>query len=127
MGPASPGGLHSPQKADAMNHWLLLGAAIVLEVIGTSALKLTEQWSRLWPSVIVVASYVGAFFLLGLVLKTIPVGVAYALWAGVGIVLVCLIGFLAFGQALDTPALLGIGLIVAGVLVINLLSKSVVH
>jgi small multidrug resistance pump len=110
-----------------MNHWLLLGAAIVLEVIGTSALKLTEQWSRLWPSVIVVASYVGAFFLLGLVLKTIPVGVAYALWAGVGIVLVCLIGWLAFGQALDTPALLGIGLIVAGVLVINLLSKSVVH
>ena len=110
-----------------MNPWLLLTAAIVLEVIGTSALKVSDQWSRPWPSLIVVVSYVGAFFLLGLVLKNIPVGIAYALWAGVGIVLICLIGWVAFDQVLDTPALVGIGLIVAGVLVINLLSKSVVH
>jgi small multidrug resistance pump len=110
-----------------MNHWILLAAAIVLEVVGTSALKLTEQYTRPLPTLIVVASYVGAFFLLGLVLKTIPVGLAYAIWAGAGIVLVCLIGWLAFGQVLDLAALAGIALIVTGVVVINLFSKSVPH
>ena len=110
-----------------MNPWILLAAAIVLEVVGTSALKLTEQYTRPLPTLVVVASYVGAFFLLGLVLKTIPVGLAYAIWAGAGIVLVCLIGWLAFGQALDLAALAGVVLIVAGVVVINLFSKSVPH
>ena len=110
-----------------MNNWLLLVLAIVLEVIGTSALKASDGFTRLWPSLVVAASYAGAFYLLALVLRTIPVGVTYGIWSGVGIVLICIIGWIAFDQRLDFPALAGIGLILAGVLVINLLSKSVSH
>lgn len=110
-----------------MNNWLLLTLAIVLEVIGTSALKVSDGFTRPGPSLVVAASYGGAFYLLALVLRSIPVGIAYAIWSGIGIVLICLIGWLLFGQKLDLPAIVGIGLIVAGVLVINLVSKSVVH
>ncbi len=102
--------------------WLFLGLAIVGEVIGTSALKAAEGFTRLWPSLIVISGYAAAFYFLSLTLRSIPVGVAYAVWSGIGIVLISLVAFLLYGQRLDLPALLGIGLIVAGVLVINLFS-----
>jgi small multidrug resistance pump len=107
-------------------NWLYLGIAIVAEVIGTSALKYSESFSRLWPSVVVVVSYAIAFYLLALTLRSIPVGVVYAVWSGVGIVLLALIGTFFFKQHLDTPAVIGIGMILAGVLVINLFSHTAV-
>lgn len=110
-----------------MSPWILLGLAIAAEVVGTSALKASEGFSKLWPSTVVVVSYGAAFYLLSLTLRTIPVGVAYAVWSGVGVVLIALIGWLVFGQKLDGAGLLGMGLIVAGVLVLNLLSKSSAH
>lgn len=110
-----------------MNPWILLGLAIAAEVVGTSALKASEGFSKLWPSAIVFVSYGAAFYLLSLTLRTIPVGIAYAVWSGVGVVLIALIGWLVFGQKLDAAGMLGMGLIVAGVLVLNLLSKSSAH
>ncbi|TLD46163.1 MAG: Multidrug transporter EmrE [Accumulibacter sp.] len=108
-----------------MSHWTCLAIAIVAEVIGTSFLKSSEGFTRLQPSAIVVVAYLIAFYFLGLTLKTLPVGIAYAVWAGAGVALITLVGYLFFGQALDAPALVGIVLIVAGVAVINLLSASV--
>jgi len=110
-----------------MHPWILLGSAIVAEVIATSALKASDGFSRLWPSLIVIVGYGVAFVLLSLTLRTIPVGIAYAIWSGVGIVLITLVAWLLFGQKLDLAALLGMGLIVAGVLVINIFSRSVAH
>lgn len=110
-----------------MNHWMLLGLAIAAEVVGTSALKASEGFSRLWPSVVVVVSYAAAFYLLSLTLRTIPVGIAYAVWSGVGVVLIALIGWALFGQKLDAAGVVGMALIVAGVLVLNLFSKSSAH
>ena len=110
-----------------MPHWLYLSIAIVAEVVGTSFLKSAEGFTRLVPSLVVVASYVIAFFFLGLALKTLPVGIAYAIWAGVGIALIALAGYVFFGQALDAPAVVGMALIVAGVVVINVFSKTVGH
>ena len=107
--------------------WLYLGIAIVAEVIATSMLKTTEGFTRLTPSLMVVAGYVVAFYFLTLTLKTIPVGIAYAVWSGVGIVLVALVAWLWHKQTLDLPAIIGMTLIVAGVLVMNLFSKSVAH
>lgn len=107
--------------------WFLLALAIVSEVIGTSALKATEGFTRLGPSVLVLAGYAIAFYCLSLVLRTIPVGVAYAIWAGSGVALVALVGWIMFGQSLDWAALLGIVLIIAGVVVIQVYSKSVAH
>ena len=107
--------------------WIYLAIAITGEVIGTSALKASEGFSRLGPSAITVVGYVIAFYFLALVLKTIPVGIAYAIWAGVGIVIISLIGLFFFGQKLDWPAIIGIGLIVAGVVVINTMSNAVSH
>lgn len=107
--------------------WLFLAIAIAGEVIGTTALKASDGFTRFWPSVIVVVSYVVAFYFLALVLRTIPVGVAYAIWAGVGVAAITLIGFVLFGQQLDLAAVVGIGLIVAGVVVLNTLSGSVSH
>ena len=104
---------------------MYLAVAIVAEVIATSALKASEGFSRLVPSLVVVAGYGIAFFCLSLTLRTIPVGIVYAIWSGVGIVLIALAGYFVFGQVLDAPALIGMGLIVAGVLVINLFSRSV--
>ena len=106
---------------------MYLAVAIVAEVIATSALKASEGFSRLVPSLVVVAGYGIAFFCLSLTLRTIPVGVVYAIWSGVGIVLIALAGYFVFGQVLDAPALIGMGLIVAGVLVINLFSRSAVQ
>lgn len=110
-----------------MNNWLYLAAAIIGEVIATSTLKSSEGFTRVAPSVVVVLGYGVSFYFMSLALKTIPVGIVYAIWAGVGIVLVAAIGWLMHGQKLDLWALVGIGLIVAGVAVINLLSKSSEH
>lgn len=108
-----------------MQHWLYLSVAIVAEVIGTSALKASSGFTRLGPSLIVTAGYACAFYFLSLTLKTIPVGVAYAVWSGVGIALISLIAWLVFGQKLDVAAIIGILLIVAGVVVLNVFSKAV--
>lgn len=107
-------------------YWMYLGIAIVAEVIGTSALKSAEGFTRLLPSVVVIISYAISFYLLSLTLRSIPVGVVYAVWSGVGIVLLALIGAFFFKQTLDTPAIIGVGLILAGVLVINLFSHTTV-
>ncbi len=104
--------------------WLLLFVAISAEVIATTALKSSAGFTRLWPSVITVTGYGLAFYFLSLTLKTIPVGVAYAIWSGVGIVLISLIAWLFHGQKLDAAAIVGMGLIVLGVLVIQILSKG---
>ncbi|GIK50840.1 MAG: multidrug efflux SMR transporter [Hyphomonadaceae bacterium] len=108
-------------------HYLYLALAIVLEVIGTAFLKQSNGFRELAPSLVTAASYAGAFYLLSLALKTMPVGVAYAIWSGAGIVLITLVGWIAFRQSLDAPALFGIGLILAGVVVINTMSRSVAH
>lgn len=108
-------------------HILALIAAITSEVIGTTALQASAQFTRLGPSILVVLGYGAAFFFLGLALRSIPVGIAYAIWSGLGIVLISIVGVVVFGQRLDLPALLGIGLILAGVLVIQLGSSSSTH
>ena len=110
-----------------MQHWLILGVAIISEVIATSALKASESFTRLMPSLIVVIGYGVAFYCLSLVLRTLPVGIAYAIWSGVGVALIALVGWLLYGQALDLPAILGLTLIIAGVVVLNVFSKSVAH
>lgn len=110
-----------------MMQWFYLGIAIVAEVIATSALKAAEGFTRLWPSLIVVVGYAIAFLFLSLTLRTMPIGIAYAVWSGTGVALITLIAWLFFGQALDGAALLGLGLIVAGVVVLNVFSKSVSH
>lgn len=108
-------------------NWLYLALAIVLEVVATSALKASDGFTRLWPSVVVVVGYAAAFYLLALTLRSMPVGVVYAIWSGVGVVLITLVGWLVFKQELDAPALLGIGLIASGVIVLNFFSKAVAH
>ena len=108
-----------------MKYWLFLSMAIVSEVIATSALKASDGFTRLGPSAVVAVGYGAAFYLLSLTLRAIPVGVAYAVWSGVGIVLVSVIAWLLFDQRLDAPALLGIALIIAGVVVLNVFSGSV--
>jgi len=108
-------------------NYLYLSIAIVAEVIATSALKSCESFTRLWPSVVVVLGYAAAFYFLSLTLRAMSVGIVYAIWSGVGIVLVALIGWLVLGQKLDAPAVGGMALIVAGVAVINLFSKSTGH
>jgi small multidrug resistance pump len=102
--------------------YLYLAIAIVAEVIGTSALKAAEGFSRPLPSLVVIAGYSVAFYFLSLSLKTIPVGIAYAIWSGVGVALITLIGWIVFKQRLDAPALAGLALIVAGVVVIQMFS-----
>jgi small multidrug resistance pump len=104
--------------------YLFLAIAILAEVIGTSALKASEGFTRVLPSAVVIAGYGIAFYFLSLALRAIPVGVAYAIWSGAGVALITLIGWLAFKQALDAGALAGIALIVAGVVVIQLFSRS---
>jgi small multidrug resistance pump len=110
-----------------VNPWLLLTGAIVAEVVATSALKASEGFTRLAPSLLVACGYGLAFWLLSLTLRSIPVGVAYAIWSGLGTVLIALAGWWLYGQRLDAAAVAGMALIVAGVLVMNLLSKSSAH
>lgn len=110
-----------------LKNWLILFVAIVSEVIATSALKSSEGFSRFWPSVVVVIGYGIAFYCLALTLRVIPMGVVYAIWSGIGIVLITLVGWFLFDQKLDLPALLGIGLIAAGVVIMNVFSKTMGH
>ncbi|NVK29858.1 MAG: multidrug efflux SMR transporter, partial [Gammaproteobacteria bacterium] len=98
-----------------MKSWLILLTAIVAEVVGTSALKASESFSKPLPSAIVVLAFAVAFYCLSITLRSIPVGVAYAVWSGVGTVLITVVGWKVFGQALSLPAVFGIGLIVIGV------------
>jgi small multidrug resistance pump len=105
-------------------NWVYLGLAIVSEVIGTSALKASDGLTRLGPSLLAMIGFAVALYFLSLTLRTIPVGVAYAIWSGAGIVVISLIGYFGFGQALDPAALVGIGLIMTGVVVINTLSEA---
>ena len=105
--------------------WLYLGIAIVSEVIATSALKAAERFTQPIPSIIVVAGYAAAFYFLSLTLRTIPIGVTYAIWSGVGLALISIVGWVVYHQTLDTASLIGIGLIVSGVMVIHLFGKSV--
>lgn len=104
--------------------WIFLMVAIVSEVIGTTALKASESFSRLGPSAVVIIGYATAFYFLSLTLKTIPVGVAYAIWSGAGVVLIALIAWILYGQALNLAAILGIALIVAGVVILNLFAVT---
>ncbi|NDK38384.1 QacE family quaternary ammonium compound efflux SMR transporter [Pseudoxanthomonas gei] len=107
--------------------YLYLSIAIVAEVIATSALKASNGFTNALPSTVVLVGYGIAFYFLSLVLRTVPVGVAYAIWSGAGIVLIALVGWVVLKQALDTPALVGMALIVAGVAVIQLFSRSAAH
>jgi small multidrug resistance pump len=108
-------------------NYAYLTIAIAFEVVATSALKATEGFTRLGPSLITVVGYALAFYFLSLTLRTMPVGIVYAVWSGAGIVLITAIGWLYFRQSIDAPGLAGIGLILAGVLVVNLFSKSMGH
>jgi multidrug transporter EmrE-like cation transporter len=110
-----------------VNAALYLTIAIVGEVIATSFLRASAGFTVFVPSIVVVVGYCVTFYFFSLALQTIPVGIGYAIWSGVGIVLVSIIAFFAYGQTLDAPALIGIGLILAGVLVINLFSQSSAH
>ncbi|MBA85203.1 SMR family transporter [Thalassobius sp. S69A] len=110
-----------------MQTYLILFLAIAAETIGTTALQASQQFSRLWPSVLVVVAYGVSFWLLSLALKVMPVGIVYAIWSGLGIVLIALIGLAVFGQRLDLPAILGMGLILCGILVIHLFSNASPH
>ncbi|MDR1646753.1 MAG: QacE family quaternary ammonium compound efflux SMR transporter [Zoogloeaceae bacterium] len=108
-------------------HFLYLALAIVTEVAATTALKATDGFTRLMPSLCVVVGYSCAFFFLSLAMKVLPVGVIYAIWSGCGIVLVSIVAWLVYGQTLDVPAVVGIALIVAGVIVLNGFSQSAAH
>jgi small multidrug resistance pump len=108
-------------------NYVYLTIAIAFEVVATSALKASEGFTRLGPSVVTLVGYAFAFYLLSLTLRTMPVGIVYAVWSGAGIVFITAIGWLYFRQSIDAPGLIGIGLILAGVLVVNLFSKSMGH
>ncbi len=110
-----------------MNRYLILAAAIVAEVIATTALGRSAAFTRLGPSIVVVLGYGAAFYLLSLVLQTMPTGVVYALWSGLGVVLITFVAWTWGRQPLDLPAVLGLVLIAAGVMVINLFSKAGGH
>jgi small multidrug resistance pump len=108
-------------------HWLYLAIAIVAEVVGTSFLKASAGFTKLVPSLMVVVGYGLAFFFLSLTLDKVPVGIAYAVWSGAGVTLIAAIGWVFLGQKLDPAAMVGMSLIVAGVVVLNLFSKSAAH
>jgi len=110
-----------------MNTWIILLIAVIGEVVATTSLKLSEGFTKLVPSVVVVVGYAIAFYCLSITLKSIPLGIAYAVWSGLGIVTVSILGWLVFGQKLDIWALFGMFLIICGVLILNLLSKTAAH
>jgi small multidrug resistance pump len=107
--------------------YAMLMLAIVLEVVGTTALQMSQQFTRAGPTAVLVLCYMAAFYCLSVTLRVIPVGIAYAIWSALGIVLISVVGLVFFRQRLDAPAMVGLGLIVAGVMVVNLFSKSVSH
>lgn len=108
-------------------HYVYLVIAIVTEVIATSALKASDSFTRLWPSLIVVVGYLFSFYFLSLTLKFFPVGVTYAIWSGVGIIFISIVAFLMYNQRPDLPAVIGIVFIILGVIIINLFSKTISH
>ncbi|MNQ92840.1 small multidrug resistance pump [Flavobacterium aquidurense] len=110
-----------------MKNFFFLGIAILFEIIATSALKKSEQFTQLIPSIITIIGYFAAFYFLSFAIRTIPVGIAYAIWSGVGIVLITIIGAVFFKQIPDLPAIIGLALIMIGVVVINVFSKTTVH
>ena len=110
-----------------MKNFFFLGIAILFEIIATSALKKSEQFTQLIPSIITIIGYLAAFYFLSFAIRTIPVGIAYAIWSGVGIVLITIIGAVFFKQIPDLPAIIGLALIMIGVVVINVFSKTTVH
>ncbi|WP_188048948.1 multidrug efflux SMR transporter [Flavobacterium sp. GP15] len=110
-----------------MKNFLFLGVAILFEIIATSALKKSEEFSKLIPSIITIVGYCGAFYFLSFAIRTIPIGIAYAIWSGVGIVLITIIGAVFFKQIPDLPAILGLSLILIGVIIINVFSKTTGH
>lgn len=110
-----------------MKNYFFLAAAILCETIGTSFLKQTDQFSKPIPTLIFVVAMALSFYLLTFALRGIPVGIAYAIWSAVGIVLISIVGFFVYGESLDLPAIIGIGCIIAGVIIINLFSKSSAH
>jgi small multidrug resistance pump len=107
--------------------YIILVFAIIAETIGTTALQASQQFTRLWPSLVVVVAYSISFYLLALALRYMPVGVVYAIWSGLGIVFIAMIGFVVFGQRLDLPAVLGMSMILAGILVIHMFSQTAPH
>lgn len=110
-----------------MNSYLALGIAIIAEVIATTALKSSDSFSRLVPSIITVAGYGTALYFLTVTMKSIPTGVAYAIWSGLGIVLISIAGFFFHNQKIDLWGMAGMALIIAGVVVLNLFSNSTLH
>ncbi|SIT77974.1 DMT family transporter [Pontibaca methylaminivorans] len=109
------------------SHYLFLMIAVLFETIGTSALEASQQFTRPWPSALVIVAYAIAFYMLSMTLRVMPVGIVYALWSGFGIIFIALIGFVVFKQRLDLPAILGLALIIIGIVVINVFSKSTTH
>ena len=107
--------------------YLLLILAIAAETLATTALQASQQFTRLVPTLVALVGYAVALYLLGLTLKYIPVGIAYAVWAGLGIVFIAMIGFVVFGQRLDAPAIIGTGMILGGIVVIQLFSNTNMH
>ncbi len=107
--------------------YLILILAVVAETIGTTALQASQQFTRPLPSVVVAVSYAAAFYLLSMVLKVMPVGVTYAIWSGLGIVLIAVIGRVVFGQERDLAGVLGMGMVLAGIVVIHLFSRATPH
>ena len=105
-------------------HYIYLIAAIIAETIGTTALQASQQFTRVWPSVVVVLAYGVSFYLLSMTLRVMPVGIVYAIWSGLGIVLIAAIGVVVFHQRLDLPAVLGLAMIISGILVIHLFSST---
>ncbi len=107
--------------------YIYLALAIIAEVTATSALKASSEFTRLIPSIIVVIGYVISFYFMTLVLRSIPIGITYAIWSGLGIVAISVVGFIIYKEVLDIPALIGMGLIISGVVVIHIFSKSITH
>ncbi|MFN3198702.1 MAG: DMT family transporter [Bradymonadia bacterium] len=108
-------------------NWLYLAGAILAEVVATTCLQASNGFTRLWPSIVVVVGYGLAFYCLSLALRSIPMGIAYAIWSGVGVVMITLLGWLLYGQKMDLAGVVGIGLIVAGVGVLNVFSRAATH
>ena len=109
-----------------LTYFMLVGA-ILGEVIGTSLLKASQQFTRPVPSVLTIIAYAASFYLLSVIVRTIPVGIVYAIWSGMGIVLISLVGWIVYRQTLDMPAMIGLGLIIAGVIVVNLSASPIRH
>ena len=109
------------------SHYIWLFFAILTETIGTTALQASEQFTRFWPSLAVVVFYALSFYFMSVTLKVMPVGIVYAIWSGLGIVLIAIIGLVIFGQRLDAPAVLGLAMIVGGIVIIHLFSRSAAH